>query len=308
MRVSVIGAGYVGLVTGACLCEKGHQVICVDVDQEKVAKINQAISTIHEQGLLELLEKNINIHLRATTDLYRAVLDTDLTLIAVGTPFDGSEIDLSYIKEASCQIGMALKDKATYHLVAVKSTVVPGTTDKVVRPILEEVSGKKAGIDFGLGMNPEFLTEGVAVRDFMFPDRIVLGGIDQKSLDTLEELYRAFEGIPRFRTNNTTAELIKYTSNALLATMISFSNEIGNLCAALGDIDVIDVMRAVHMNYYLSSPMPSGHRFVAPITKLPRGRMWFRGQLSAERCQGACFPWTESGKTDAVVGRCHPSQ
>jgi len=277
MRVSVIGAGYVGLVTGACLADKGHQVVCVDVNTEKVRAINRAVPLIYENGLPELLAKNISSNLRATTDLHQAVIDTDVTFVAVGTPFDGGEIDLTYVKDASRQIGLALRDKAAYHLVVVKSTVVPGTTDGVVRPILEEVSGKQVGLDFGLGMNPEFLTEGVAVRDFMFPDRIVLGGIDQKSLDVLEELYGSFEGIPRIRTNNKTAEMIKYTSNALLATMISFSNEIGNLCAALGDIDAVDVMHAIHTNSYLSCSLPNGNRFAAPITSFLEAGCGFGG-------------------------------
>lgn len=250
MRVSIIGSGYVGLVTSACLAEKGHQVICVDVNQEKVDRINRAIPPIHEDGLADLLKKHANKNLCATTDLLDAILTTELTLIAVGTPFDGEKIDLTFIKTVSRQIGVALKMKRGYHLVVVKSTVVPGTTDEVVGPLVEEYSGKKIGADFGLGMNPEFLTEGVAIRDFMHPDRIVLGGVDQRSLDLLDELYAPFADVPRVRTNNKTAELIKYTSNALLATMISFSNEIAGLCTALGGVDVADVMGATHLNHY----------------------------------------------------------
>lgn len=277
MKVSVIGAGYVGLVTGVCFAEKGQQVICVDVDQTKIAQICQGIPPIHEQGLPALLEKNINHNLRATTDLCQAVMDTDITFITVGTPFDGKEIDLAYMCQAARQIGIALKEKQIYHLVVVKSTVVPGTTDQVVRPLLEQASGKNAGVDFGVGMNPEFLTEGVAVRDFMSPDRIILGGIDQKSIDILGELYSVFEGVPKIRTNNKTAEMIKYTSNALLATMISFANEIGNLSAVLGDIDVVDVMRAIHVNNYLSTELPDGTRFTAPITSFLEAGCGFGG-------------------------------
>ncbi|HMR62577.1 MAG TPA: UDP-glucose/GDP-mannose dehydrogenase family protein [Anaerolineae bacterium] len=266
MNVSIIGAGYVGLVTGVCLAEKGHNVICVDVDPIKVDQINQAVAPIHEQGLPELLKQTVNKTLRATTNLAQAVQATDLTLIAVGTPFDGREIDLTYIKEAALQIGLALRAKQSYHLVVVKSTVVPGTTDQVVSPILAEASGKQAGVEFGVGMNPEFLTEGVAVRDFMFPDRIVLGGMDERSRDVLTELYTAFSDVPKIRTNNKTAEMIKYTSNALLATMISFSNEIANLAARLRDIDSVEVMQAMHNNLYLTVKLPSGERLPAPIT------------------------------------------
>jgi UDPglucose 6-dehydrogenase/GDP-mannose 6-dehydrogenase len=266
MKVSIIGTGYVGLVTGACLAEKGHYTICVDVDQEKVDRINNSIPSIYEKGLEELLKKNIHKRLEATTDLNRAIIETEITLIAVGTPFDGNHIDLTSIREVSWQIGESLQNKLTYHLVAVKSTVVPGTTDQIVLPILEAASGKKAGIDFGVGMNPEFLTEGEAIQDFMCPDRIVLGGIDEKSLQVLEQLYSVFEGVEQVRTNNKTAEMIKYTSNALLATMISFSNEIGNLCATMRGSDVVDVMRGLHLSRYLSPAMPNGDRIVAPIS------------------------------------------
>ena len=146
------------------------------------------------------------------------------------------------IRKCAAQIGVALRGKNTYHVVVVKSTVVPGTTDDVVRPILEKESGKHAGRDFGLGMNPEFLSEGEAVHDFMQPDRIVLGGIDERTWESLAGVYHSFEGVPVLRTTNKTAEMIKYTSNALLATLISFSNEIGNLCSDLGGVDCVDVM------------------------------------------------------------------
>lgn len=266
MKVSIIGTGYVGLVTGVCFAEKGHQVVCVDVDKGKVNKINKGIAPIFEKGLEELLQKNIQKNLQVTTDLYNSVLSTDITLIAVGTPYNGIEIDLTYVKEVSRQIGNALKDKANYHVVVVKSTIVPGTTDEVVLSILEEASKKKAGVDFGVGMNPEFLTEGDAVNDFMHPDRIVLGGLDNRTIHAMEELYHCFEGVDLIRTNNKTAEMIKYASNALLATMISFSNELGNLCSAMGNIDIVDVMKGVHMSNYLSPIQPDGDRVVAPIT------------------------------------------
>ena len=242
MKVSVMGTGYVGLVSGVCLADKGHEVVCVDVDETKIEKINNGISPIYEVGLEDLLKKNVGSGLKATTDMRSSVINSDLSLIAVGTPFDGELIDLTYIKTVSRQIGEALKEKDGYHIVVVKSTVIPGTTEDVVLPILEEASGKKAGVDFGVGMNPEFLREGEAIDDFMHPDRIVLGGIDDRTHAVLEELYAPFKGVDLLRTNNSTAEMIKYTSNSLLATMISFSNEIGNLCASIGGIDAIDVV------------------------------------------------------------------
>jgi UDPglucose 6-dehydrogenase/GDP-mannose 6-dehydrogenase len=281
MKVSVIGTGYVGLVTGVCLAEKGHNVVCIDVDQEKISKINSGIAPIYEKNLGELLRKNINKNFRADTDLYKGVLETKLSLIAVGTPFDGEKIDLTYIKEVSHQIGNALKDKTDYHTIVVKSTVVPGTTDEVVLPILEEASGKKAGANFGVGMNPEFLREGEAVSDFMYPDRIVMGAIDEKALGILKRLYRPFENTDKISTNNKTAEMIKYTSNSLLATMISFSNEIANLCAALGDVDVADVMQAVHLDKRLSPIMPNGERLKPAFTTFIEAGCGFGG---------SCFP------------------
>lgn len=281
MKVSVVGTGYVGLVSGVCLAEKGHQVTCVDIDQEKVDKINEAIPPIYERGLEELLKKNVPGNLKATPDLHRAVLETELSLIAVGTPFDGNEIDLRYIKEVAHQIGQALRDKSGYHVVVVKSTVVPGTTDEVVRPILEQASGKKAGVDFGVGMNPEFLREGEAIQDFMFPDRIVLGGIDEESIIALEELYSVFEGVDKLRTNPKTAEMIKYTANSLLATMISFSNEIANLCTDLGGIDIVEVMKGVHLDKRLSPILPDGDRIVPSFTTYIEAGCGFGG---------SCFP------------------
>lgn len=260
MKVSVVGTGYVGLVCAAGFAEKGHEVICVDIDESKVRKINDGISPIHEDGLESLLQKNIGDSLKASTDLDSAVRETELSVIAVGTPFDGDKIDLQYIEEVSRQIGEVLKSKDSYHVVVVKSTVVPGTTDDVVKPILEQASGKKAGAAFGVGMNPEFLREGVAVDDFMNPDRIVLGGIDSRTQDVLADAYAGFTGSDIIRTTNKTAELIKYTSNSLLATMISFSNEIANLCTVIGGVDIVDVMRGVHYDKRLMPIDKNGER------------------------------------------------
>ena len=275
MKISIIGTGYVGLVTGACLAEKGHQVTCVDINPDRVAALNRAEAPIYEAGLEDLLGKHVGKGLSATTDLASAVLNTELTLIAVGTPFNGKEIDLTAVLGATKQIGAALKQKSSYHLVVVKSTVVPGTTDQHVLPALETSSGKKAGADFGVGMNPEFLSEGEAVNDFLFPDRIVLGGIDQRSTDVLAELYEPFPAdVPRLRTNTRTAEMIKYASNSLLATLISFSNELANLGSALGGIDTVEVMRGVHLSMYFRSRNKEG---LPPITSFLKAGCGFGG-------------------------------
>jgi len=271
----------VGLVTGVCLAEQGHNVTCIDVIEEKVNKINQAIPPIYEDGLQELLSKNVGANLRATTDLYQAVQETELSMIAVGTPFDGAEIDLRYIRQVANQLGEALRDKEGYHVIVVKSTVVPGTTQEVVQPIVERASGKQAGPDFGIGMNPEFLREGNAIADFLHPDRIVLGGIDERTLDAMQALYAPWEGVDQIRTTPKTAEMIKYTANSLLATMISFSNEIANLCTALGGIDVVDVMKGVHLDKRLTPILPDGSRLVPAFTTYLEAGCGFGG---------SCFP------------------
>ncbi|MFZ3077331.1 MAG: UDP-glucose/GDP-mannose dehydrogenase family protein [Candidatus Aenigmatarchaeota archaeon] len=244
MKISVIGTGYVGTVSAACFAELGHDVICVDIDAEKVGKINSGISPVYEDGLSELLEKHAGKRLTATSDYERAVKDSDVSLISVGTPSDAyGNIDLSIIESASASLGKALKSKDDYHVAVVKSTVVPETTERFVLPILEGQSGKTAGMDFGVAMNPEFLREGKAVHDFMNPDKIVVGSIDGKSGDIVASLYRGLD-CEVTRTNPRTAEMIKYANNAFLATKISFSNEVGNICKELG-IDTYEVMNAV---------------------------------------------------------------
>jgi len=223
------------------------------------------VSPFFEPGL-EAALAGLDGHLEATIDLRRAVMETALSLVAVGTPSlpDGG-VDLRTVEAVTRQIGEILRDKAAYHVVVIKSTVVPGTTEEVVLPLLERASGKRAGVDFGVGMNPEFLTEGEALHDFREPDRIVLGASDGRTLQALRELYPGFAGVVRIETTPKAAEMIKYASNALLATLISFSNEIGNLCAGLGGVDVVDVMRGLHASRYLTTTLPDGGRVTAPL-------------------------------------------
>jgi len=314
MKVSVIGTGYVGLVSGVCLAEVGHDVVCVDVDAAKVARILKGEPPIHEEGLPALLRKHLGVRFTATRDLRAAVHGSELTLVAVGTPFDGQRIDLTYVKAVARELGEALRDKPAYHVVVVKSTVVPGTTDSVVKPILEEASGKRCGPDFGVGMNPEFLTEGQAIADFMNPDRLVLGAMDGRALEVLDALYAPFPGVPRVRTNPRTAEMIKYASNAMLATAISFSNELGNLCAALGDVDVVDVMEGLHLAEYLTVKGADGTRRKAPIASFFLAGCGFGGSclpkdvkaLAAHGASvGAPMPLLE---TVIAVNRGQPAQ
>ena len=239
MDISIIGTGYVGLVTGACFAKLGHNVICVDIDKKKIDAINNGTSLIYEEGLDEILS-TYHDRINATSDYSRALNNTTITFICVGTPShqDGT-MDISYVLQAAEEIGRQLKNKKTWHLVVVKSTVVPGTSQNNVLPVLEKHSGKKTGNDFGLAMNPEFLREGKAIHDFLHPDRIVIGSYDKKSRDLLHTVYEHFD-CPIVDVSLTAAEMIKYASNAFLATKISFINEIGNMCKKL-EIDAYQV-------------------------------------------------------------------
>ncbi len=251
-KISIIGTGYVGLVTGVCFAELGNEVICVDIDEERVKQINLSIPPIYEKGLKELLEKNVkNKKIVATSDLRKAVMSTDISFICVGTPSGFIDcIDLKYVEEVSEDIGAIIKEK-NYHIVVVKSTVVPGTTEHSVIPLLEKHSQKRAGKDFGVAMNPEFLREGNAIKDFLYPDRIVIGGIDEKSTDALYKLYKDFTCPILKASSPKTAEMIKYATNSFLVTKISFINEIGNICKSLG-IDVYEVAEGLGMDSRVS--------------------------------------------------------
>lgn len=278
MKLTIVGTGYVGLVTGACLAEHGHDVTCVDVDPGKVATINAGGTPIFEEGLEVLVKRHAGKKLRATTDLVTAAAESDVMFIAVGTPLRDGSIDLSYIRTCAKQLGEALRRSNRYQVVVVKSTVVPGTTDQVVKPILEEHSGKKAGVDFGLGVNPEFLTEGTAVRDFLQPDRLVVGGVDARAQEVVKSIYAAYPAeVPRILTTNSTAELIKYASNSLLATMISFANEIARLSSAVGGIDIVDVERGVRASQYLTTRLPNGQSVTAPLASFAQSGCGFGG-------------------------------
>jgi len=250
--ISIIGTGYVGLVTGVCLAKLGNRVICVDIDKERVRKINKGISPIYEKNLDELLGEVLKKkRLEATTDLKYAVENSDVSFICVGTP-QGllGYIDLKYVEQVSREIGAILKNKEDFHVVVVKSTVVPGTTEYKILPLIEKTSGKKACKDFGIAMNPEFLREGNAIEDFMKPDRIVLGILDERTKQILFGIYKDFP-CPIMVTDPKTAEMIKYATNSFLVTKISFINEIGNICKLLG-IDVYEVAKGLALDHRIS--------------------------------------------------------
>lgn len=259
-RIVIVGAGYVGLVSGVCLASLGHTVTCVDVNHRKIERILAGDCPIREPGLEPLLKAGLaSGKFSATADLAAAVADADVTVIAVGTPFINGATDLSSLRDCAGAIGAALRRVDRYHVVAVKSTVVPGTADEIVLPILRDHSGKAPGTDFGVGVTPEFLREGSAVADFLSPDRIVCGGLDSRTADVLARIWSVFVDVPLIRTNNRTAEMIKYASNSLLATLISFSNELANICQQFTGVDVVDVTRGLHLDRRLGWRAPDGN-------------------------------------------------
>jgi GDP-mannose 6-dehydrogenase len=242
MNVSVFGLGYVGSVSAASFAADGHTVVGVDVNPGKVASLNEGRSPIVEKGLDELIQENVsNGRLEATTSTEQAIDATELSLICVGTPSrrNGS-LDLTYLERVCEQIGAALRDKDAYHVVVVRSTVLPGTTHEVVIPALERTSGKEYGRGFGVTVNPEFLREGTAIHDFRHPPMTLVGHNYRSDARPTEALYTKVEA-PLVATSIRTAEMIKYASNTWHALKICFANEVGNLCKRL-DIDSHEVM------------------------------------------------------------------
>jgi GDP-mannose 6-dehydrogenase len=242
LRISVFGLGYVGTVSAGCLADDGHQVVGVDPVPTKVDLINSGQSPIIETDIGEIIATAAKAgRLRATSDPGQGVRETELSFVCVGTPSQANgNLDLRYIRRICEQIGEALKSKSVRHTVVIRSTILPGTMHKMVIPTLEEFSGKKAGIDFGVCNNPEFLREGSAVKDFRHPPKTVIGELDQASGDILATLYEKLDA-PLIRTNLESAEMVKYVDNSWHALKIGFANEIGNLCKSLG-LDAHEVM------------------------------------------------------------------
>jgi GDP-mannose 6-dehydrogenase len=252
MRISIFGLGYVGAVCAGCLSTRGHEVIGVDVSQTKIDLINQGKSPIVEPGLAELLQAGVNAGmLRGTTDVGAAVMASELSFIAVGTPSKrNGDLDLGYIELVCTQIGKALRNKPDRHTVVVRSTVLPGTVKNVVIPLIEAASGKKAGVDFGVATNPEFLRESTAIQDYDFPAMTVIGELDVESGDLLQELYSELDA-PIIRKTIEVAEMIKYTCNVWHATKVTFANEIGNIAKAAG-VDGREVMEVICQDHKLN--------------------------------------------------------
>jgi GDP-mannose 6-dehydrogenase len=235
LRISIFGLGYVGTVSAGCLADDGHEVVGVDPVPTKVDLINRGQSPIIETGIGDIIAAAAKEgRLRATSDPSQGIRETELSFVCVGTPSQANgNLDLRYIRRICEQIGEAIKSKSVRHTVVIRSTILPGTMHKMVIPTLEEFSGKKAGIDFGVCNNPEFLREGSAVKDFRHPPKTVIGELDQASGDILAALYKKLDA-PLIRTNLESAEMVKYVDNSWHALKIGFANEIGNLCKSLG--------------------------------------------------------------------------
>ena len=236
MRVSVFGLGYVGCVTAACLAHDGHSVIGVDVNPLKVDAINAGHSPVLEPGLDALVAEVVaNGRLSASNDTVRAIGESEIVLICVGTPNRANgRLDLSYLERVGREIGGALCHTRDYRTVVVRSTVLPGTTENCVVPILEETSGRKLGQDFGVCVNPEFMREGSSLRDFREPPFTLIGEIEpNRAGDLVAELYAGVSA-PLVRTTVRTAEMLKYVNNAWHALKVAFANEIGAMCKTDG--------------------------------------------------------------------------
>ncbi len=260
-KVSILGTGFIGLCSAACFAQKDVKVIASTHDQEKADMINKGIAPFFEENLQEIMDhiqsKKEEL-LQCLQDPVQAVIETDISMITQGTPMRADKsINLSYIESTAREIGEALKQKDTYHLVVVRSTVVPGTARNLVGKLITEVSGKKPGIDFGLCMQPEFLAEGRSIEDTLHPDRIVIGEFDKKSGAMLQEFYEYFYGYhlkncPILRMNLESAELVKYGNNCLLSTKISYANEFANFAELVPNVDVAQVMKGVGLDYRIN--------------------------------------------------------
>lgn len=258
MKISIVGTGYVGLVSGTCFAETGLNVTCVDIDKSKIDKLNQGIIPIYEPGLKEMLDRNVKKdHLHFTTDIKESLVDAESVFIAVGTPPDeDGSADLKYVLGVAREIGMYMTD---YLVVVTKSTVPIGTAKKVKAAVQQELDKRGVSISFDVASNPEFLKEGDAINDFLKPDRIVIGTESERAEKLMAKLYRPFllNNHPIIFMDIPSAELTKYAANSMLATKISFMNDIANLCEIVG-ADVNKVRKGI------GSDTRIGKKFIYP--------------------------------------------
>jgi len=297
--VSILGTGFIGLCSAACFAQKDIKVLASTHNQKKASIINDFKTPFYEEGLAEILTEirsNKPELLKCLTNPVQAVLETEISMITQGTPMrEDNSINLGYIESTAREIGEALKKSDKYHLVVVRSTVVPGTTRNLVGKTITDVSGKEPGKDFGLCMQPEFLAEGRSIEDTLRPDRIIIGEVDERSGAMLQELYEYFYGdhlknCPIKRMNLESAELVKYGNNCLLATKISYANEFANLAELVPNVDVVQVMEGVGLDYrinhrFLGAGVGFGgacfHKDVNAITKWSRSKGYVSKILEA---------------------------
>ena len=258
MNIGIVGAGYVGLVSGIGFAQLGHEVNISDIDTAKIEMLNCGQAPIFEANINDALKPLVGKRLRATSNVAEMISKSSVVFLCVGTPCDDNTMQLGMLKQAVADIGTAIASRNDYPIVVIKSTVLPGTTEKVILPILEDKSGGKLGKRFGVVVNPEFLSEGNALNDFMYPSRIVIGEFDPKDGDITARLYEGIHA-PILRVNPKTAEMIKCASNAALAAKLSFINEIGDMCKQIG-IDVYEVAKGVGLD-----PRISPHFFKAGL-------------------------------------------
>jgi len=297
--VSILGTGFIGLCSAVCFAQKDIKILASTHNQKKAETINNWISPFYEEGLAEMLVEIKDEKpelLKCLTDPIKAVLETNISMITQGTPMrPDKSINLGYIESTAREIGEAIKKSDKYHLVVVRSTVVPGTTRNLVGKTISEVSGKEPGKDFGLCMQPEFLAEGRSIEDTLRPDRIIIGEFDERSGAMLQELYEYFYGdhlknCPIKRMNLESAELVKYGNNCLLASKISYANEFANLAELVPNVDVGQVMEGVGLDYrinhrFLRAGVGFGgacfHKDVNAITKWSRSKGYVSKILEA---------------------------
>ena len=315
MRISIFGLGYVGAVSAACLAKEGHQIVGVDVNRTKADMLAAGHSPIVEPGLDALLKEVTSGAdgggggaLTATTDVERAVTETEISLIFVGTPSrDNGSLDLQYVRRCAQQIGSALKDKDAFHAVVARSTMLPGSVEEIIVPAIESASGKRLGSEFGAAMNPEFLRESTSIHDFYHPSVTVIGADCERTADQVAGIYH-FLDAPLVRTDIRTAEMVKYANNSFHGLKVSFANEIGALCKAQG-IDSHQVMdifcrdRKLNLSpYYPSRALPSGDpacpRICAPRPIRPSA--W----TSKFRCSTRSSPAIESTSNGPSTRSC----
>ncbi len=306
VKLSVFGLGYVGCVSAACFAEEGNEVIGVDVNPTKVEIINSGKSPIVEEGINELIAKVVQAgRLRATTDSAKAVHESDLSLVCVGTPSNqNGSLHLRHIEQVCREIGAAMKSKPQRHIVVIRSTMLPGTVQNTVVPALEETSGKKAIEDFGICINPEFLREGSSLKDFYSPPFTLIGADDEETVAAVRGLYAEINA-PVYATSLKTAEMVKYVCNCFHALKVSFANEIGNICKAL-QIDSHEVMHVFCQDTKLNlSPyyLKPGFAFRRLVSAERSARDQLQGERAGRRSAGAFRDPAEQSSPDRARDR-----